>query len=96
MCRKYFFKNKGCLSRKFIASGLSAVFSAGMFSSYAGAMEEELFKDSGLDFEQFLKDDVEREKMGTNSRKRLLENFSIEAYVQNYANEYDRLIGEKK
>ena len=53
-------------------------------------------EDLAAKIEILLKDDVEREKMGTNSRKRLLENFSIEAYVQNYANEYDRLIGEKK
>ena len=45
MYRKYFFKNKGVLSRRFVASGLAAVFSAGMFGSYAGAMEQnyELF-----------------------------------------------------
>ena len=42
MYRKYFFKNKGVLSRKFVASGLAAVFSAGMFGSYAGAMKHEL------------------------------------------------------
>ena len=50
MHRKYFSKNQGVLSRKFIASGLSAVFSAGMFSSYAGAMEAEFFKDDNLVF----------------------------------------------
>lgn len=33
-----------------------------------------------------------RTSMGENSRKRLLENFSIESYVQNYSAEYDRLI----
>ena len=38
-----------------------------------------------------LKDNHLREEMGRNSRKRLLENFSIESYVQNYAAEYDRL-----
>ena len=42
MYREYFFKNKGVLSRKFVASGLAAVFSAGMFGSYAGAMKHEL------------------------------------------------------
>ena len=40
MYRKCFFKSKGGLSRKFVASGLSAVFSSGMFGSYAGAMEQ--------------------------------------------------------
>ena len=38
-----------------------------------------------------LKDNHLREEMGRNSRKRLLENFSIESYVQNYSAEYDRL-----
>ena len=42
MCRKYFSKNKGVLPRRFVASGLAAVFSAGMFGSYAGAMEPEM------------------------------------------------------
>ena len=41
MYRKCFFKNKGVLSRRFVASGLAAVFSAGMFGSYAGAMDQE-------------------------------------------------------
>ena len=41
-----------------------------------------------------LKDKDLREKMGNNSRKRLLENFSIESYVQNYSEEYDRLTGK--
>lgn len=67
MCRKYFFKNKGCLSRKFIASGLSAVFSAGMFSSYAGAMDDDdarLF--TVVNFEdrnRFLENNNEQENM---------------------------------
>ncbi len=39
MYRKCFFKSKGGLSRKFVASGLAAVFGSGMFGSYAGAME---------------------------------------------------------
>ena len=39
MYRKYFFKNKGILSRKFVASGLAAAFSSGTFGSYAGAMQ---------------------------------------------------------
>ena len=38
MYRKYFLKNKSVLSRKFIASTLSAVFCAGAFSSCARAM----------------------------------------------------------
>lgn len=38
-----------------------------------------------------LKNDSLREQMGVNSRNRLLENFSIESYVQNYENEYIRL-----
>ena len=60
MHRKYFSKNQGVLSRKFIASGLSAVFSAGMFSSYAGAMEAEFFKDDNLVFNLF--SDAEKNK----------------------------------
>jgi hypothetical protein len=42
MYRKYFFKSKGVLSRRFVASGLAAVFSGGMFGSYAGAMQQGL------------------------------------------------------
>jgi len=38
-----------------------------------------------------LDDNELRIQMGENSRKRLLENFSIEAYIQNYSNEYSRL-----
>lgn len=44
--------------------------------------------------EALLEDDEKRTIMGENSRKRLLEKFSIEAYVQNYSTEYDRLIRE--
>ena len=33
MYREYFFKNKGVLSRRLVASGLAAIFSAGMFGS---------------------------------------------------------------
>lgn len=36
-----------------------------------------------------------RKKMGEHSRDRLLENFSIESYVKNYSDEYDRLTAEK-
>ena len=42
MYRKYLLKGKGVLSRRLVASGLAAVFSAGMFGSYAGAMKEDL------------------------------------------------------
>ena len=44
--------------------------------------------------ERLLEDKELREKMGRNSRKRLLECFSIESYVENYSNEYDRLTGK--
>lgn len=33
--------------------------------------------------------------MGEHIRDRLLENFSIESYVKNYSDEYDRLTAEK-
>lgn len=36
-----------------------------------------------------------RKTMGEHSRDRLLENFSIESYVKNYSDEYDRLTAEK-
>ena len=39
-----------------------------------------------------LEDDSLREEMGRNSRKRLLETFSIESYIRNYSDEYDRLM----
>ena len=42
-----------------------------------------------------LSDDKLREKMGVHSRKRLLENFSIESYVKNYSDEYERLTAKK-
>lgn len=38
-----------------------------------------------------IENDDLRKKMGRNSRKRLLTKFSIEAYIENYSNEYDRL-----
>ena len=41
---------------------------------------------------QLLEDDDRREEMGRNSRNRLVENFSIEAYIENYSNEYRRLV----
>lgn len=49
-------------------------------------------KDLARKIESLLEDDNKRKNMGINSRKRLLEKFSIEAYVQNYSAEYDRLI----
>lgn len=49
-------------------------------------------EDLACKIESLLEDDNKRKNMGANSRKRLLEKFSIEAYVQNYAAEYDRLI----
>ena len=61
MYRKYFFKSKGVLSRKFVASGLSAVFSAGMFSSYAGAMEPEMDPNFMLFNEKNQKDETQIE-----------------------------------
>ncbi len=42
--------------------------------------------------EILLNDDELRIQMGQNSRKRLVEKFSIESYVENYSLEYDRLI----
>ena len=41
---------------------------------------------------QLIEDDALRIQMGKNSRKRLLEKFSIEAYVKNYSDEYCKLI----
>lgn len=49
-------------------------------------------EDLARKMESLLEDDNKRKNMGVNSRKRLLEKFSIEAYVQNYTAEYDRLI----
>ncbi|MBU5489293.1 glycosyltransferase family 4 protein [Butyricicoccus intestinisimiae] len=48
-------------------------------------------EDLACKIESLLEDDNKRKNMGVNSRSRLLEKFSIEAYVQNYAAEYDRL-----
>lgn len=53
-------------------------------------------EDLAAKIETLLIDENKRKEMGKNSRKRLLENFSIEAYVHNYSKEYDRLIGENK
>lgn len=41
--------------------------------------------------DKLLRDDELRLKMGENSRERLLNHFSIEAYIKNYSDEYDRL-----
>lgn len=49
-------------------------------------------KDLALKIETLLVDESRRRTMGENSRKRLLANFSIEAYVQNYSVEYDGLL----
>lgn len=43
-----------------------------------------------------LEDTALRERMAINSRKRLLEFFSIEAYVENYTQEYNKLVFGKK
>lgn len=40
-------------------------------------------------------DDKLRRKMGSHSCKRLLENFSIESYIKNFSDEYDRLTADK-
>lgn len=48
-------------------------------------------KDLAVKIMRLLNDDELRKTMGENSRKRLLEQFSIEAYIENYANEYVRL-----
>lgn len=51
-------------------------------------------QDLAAKIEILLEDDNKQKEMGENSRKRLLEHFSIEAYVQNYSAEYDRLLKE--
>ena len=48
-------------------------------------------EDLAAKIEILLVDDELRNEMGCNSRIRLLENFSIESYVKNYSDEYDRL-----
>ena len=53
-------------------------------------------EDLAIKIESLLEDNDKRTAMGKNSRKRLLEKFSIEAYVQNYSAEYDRLINEHR
>lgn len=49
-------------------------------------------EDLAVKIESLLIDEDRRKEMGENSRKRLLEKFSIETYVQNYSAEYDKLI----
>lgn len=51
-------------------------------------------EDLASQIEMLLKDENSREQMGLNSRNRLLDNFSIEAYVHNYSIEYDKLVKE--
>lgn len=41
--------------------------------------------------DKLLRDDELRLQMGENSRERLLNHFSIESYIKNYSDEYDRL-----
>lgn len=53
-------------------------------------------EDLAAKIEILLIDENRRKEMGENSRKRLLANFSIEAYIRNYSLEYDRLIKENK
>ena len=50
---KYFFKSQSSIQRKFIAGGLSAVFGAGVYGSYAGAMNPGLNPIGVQDFTQF-------------------------------------------
>lgn len=47
--------------------------------------------DLAAKIEVLIENNSKREEMGKNSRRRLLENFSMETYVQNYSSEYDRL-----
>lgn len=44
--------------------------------------------------DRLIEDDELREQMGNASRKRLLERFSIESYIDNYSNEYCKLKGK--
>ena len=53
-------------------------------------------KDLASKIIQLLEDDDLRNKMGRASRERLLNRFSIESYVENYSNEYKRLVGSGK
>lgn len=48
--------------------------------------------DLAAKIEKLLSNDVLRMEMSNNSRKRLLEKFSIDSYVQNYSNEYEKLL----
>jgi glycosyltransferase involved in cell wall biosynthesis len=49
-------------------------------------------EDLAMKIELILADDDKRKELGENSRKRLLEKFSIESYIENYCIEYRRLI----
>lgn len=51
-------------------------------------------KDLADKIDVLLENDAFREKMGRNSRDRLLKYFSIESYIKNYSDEYDRLTGK--
>ena len=48
--------------------------------------------DLAAKIEKLLSNDALRMEMSNNSRKRLLEKFSIDSYVQNYSNEYEKLL----
>ena len=98
MYRKLFFKNKGVLSRKFIASGLAAVFSLGMFSSYAVAMQGH-----NLEFIHYIKEDellsfvLNEPSLAPNVEKLkdkrwILENFFDEEYLDKNFNELSSVI----
>lgn len=50
-------------------------------------------EDLASKIKSLLDDDTFREMIGRNSRKRLLDHFSIESYVHNYMEEYDKLTG---
>lgn len=51
-------------------------------------------RDLAKKIDTLIENDELRIKMGDNSRKRLLNHFSIEAYIENYSKEYQRLIEE--
>lgn len=51
-------------------------------------------RDLATKIDMLIENDELRIKMGDNSRERLLTHFSIESYIENYSNEYQRLIKE--
>lgn len=53
-------------------------------------------EDLAAKIDVLLEDENLRIEMGHNSRRRLLEYFSIESYVENYSNEYDRLTEKRQ